>query len=1120
LHRVLPVAFALLFLCVSPVSAQSTPDRQWVVFRQSDGLASNDVYAVLAQNDVIWVGTANGVSRFDGHWQSFVAAMSDTGPHTEVDLNKVTALAAANLEGVVWAGTEAGLLVVGEKDRGWRIVKEFGVPIHALAVSDDIVWIGTKQGLFSLRDNILTHVTEVGAIPVLALLQWNDGTTFVGSAQALWRISIDLTEIESLQLLDANHVPIAGPFTGIWDDTTSHIWISTATSVFQYSTLTGEIAKYAQPFGIETAEITDIKGVARESVWVASKDSGAAQFHLTGNEVVSMQSWGSHVQGGLSANDIRSIATDRDGSVWFATSTGLFRYQPWAFQPIDDRIYSLPVNDLLFDRKGQLWIATAGEGVQLRAERYQKATIFTSDNSELPSDLVFNLEEDAAGRVWAITSDGAAYFDAQRWQRPLALRQLNWTSSGVLKADKLGIWLGTAKGLAYFQLDDESVTIMPPLAGRPISAIEIDSLGRLWVADIKGALWRREIDGAWSNAAGLDIDDTSTLFRSGARLHLRSNVASLDIDDASDVPVTAFYPETEPPGSMIAAFKGYGIYRTRDTGWEAIDKNRRGSSDQVSAMLADSNTTTIWVGSETGLTRFDQYGGAFFDAQDGLQPGAIHAIAQDTTGAYWFGGDRGLSHYVPEQGRPWIQLSGIDGNDLRASDEPWQVLSSEPIEVNFNYGDLQTPPEKLRVYVRLIDGEHTGTWQPLVSGAFHTSLPATGHYHLEYMVRDQSFNYSPISSVALVATTAPKFTNIPLLGKMENRIFQLLVIFAFLTVFGFGYVSLEIVQHRRRVSDVVARGYNPYISGEPVRREDMFFGRHELLQRIVSTLHNNSIMIHGERRIGKTTLLYQLANTLRQIDDPEYWFVALYVDLEGTAEEAFFHLLMEETTQHVRSLEKVDETQHRVLDELYFHATLATDYNDRTFSRDLRQVIRMLEEYSVRHCNGRQVRLILLMDEMDTLSRYHHLIQQQLRRIFMREFAASVGAVVAGIEINKDWERVESPWFNLFNEIAMQPFGREEAIQLLVEPVRGYYIFEPEVIEFILEQSDGRPYRIQQYAMEAVNEMLCYKRRRIKMHDVLIAHAIIQWDSQANKMQTGDLVLEVLPVAASAPETT
>jgi hypothetical protein len=208
-----------------------------------------------------------------------------------------------------------------------------------------------------------------------------------------------------------------------------------------------------------------------------------------------------------------------------------------------------------------------------------------------------------------------------------------------------------------------------------------------------------------------------------------------------------------------------------------------------------------------------------------------------------------------------------------------------------------------------------------------------------------------------------------------------------------------------------------------------------------------------------------------------------------------------------------------MLDDLHFHATPATVYNDRVFSRDLRQVIQMLEEYSARHCGDRHVRLILLMDEMDTLSRYDHLIQQQLRRIFMREFAASVGAVVAGIEINKDWERVESPWFNLFNEIAMQPFGRDEAIQLLVEPVRGYYIFEPEAIDFILQRSDGRPHRIQQYAMEAVNEMLRHKRRRIKMHDVLTAHAIIQWDSQTSKAQISSSALETLPLAASSPGT-
>ena len=1094
-HRFPLVAFVLLILFASPVSAQSTPDRQWVVFRQSDGLASNSVFSVLAQDDVIWFGTASGISRYDGRWQSFDSAMSNTGTPLEIALNKVTVLATGNSEGVVWAGNEAGLLFVKGEDEVWRVAKEFGVPIRALVSSDDIVWVGTEQGLFALRNNIVTHVAEVSDASVFTLLLWDDAV-WAGSAQALWRISTDVTDIEAFQPRKANGLPVAGPFTGLWGDTAGHIWISTDTTAFQYTILTGEITEDTQPFGDEAAEITDIQGVTQESVWVASSGGGAAQFRLAGNEIVSMRNWGGFAQGGLSANDIRDIATDQDGSIWFATSIGVFRYQPWAFQPIEDREYSLPVNDLHFDRKGQLWIATAGEGVQLRAERYQQATVFAPDNSGLPGGLVFDLEEDAAGRIWAITSNGVAYFDAQRWQQPSALRQLGATSIGVLKADELGVWIGSAKGLEYFEFADASVTTAPPVAGRPISALEIDALGRLWVADVEGGLWRREVDGAWSIVDGLEIDAA-----------------------AHGVPVTAFYPETAPPGVMIAAFKGYGIYRTRDAGWEAIDKNRRGNSNRVFAMLANSDADAIWVGSETGLARFDRYGGVIFDAEDGLQPGAIRAITQDISGAYWFGGDRGLSYYVPEQGRPWIQLSGIDGGDVKVSDERWQVLAGEPIEVNFNYGDLQTAPEKLRVYVRLIDGAQTEAWQPITADVFHTSLPATGNYRLEYMVRDQSLNYSPIGSVELLGVPAPIFTNVPLLGKVENRIFQLLVIFAFLAVLGFGYVSLEIVQHRRRVSDAVARGYNPYISGEPVRREDMFFGRHELLQRIVSTLHNNSIMIHGERRIGKTTLLYQLANTLRQIDDLEYWFVALYIDLEGTTEDAFFHLLMEEIAQHVRSLEKVDETEQQMLDDLHFHTTLATAYNDRTFSRDLRLVIQMLEAYSTRHCGNRRVRLILLMDEMDTLSRYDHLIQQQLRRIFMREFAASVGAVVAGIEINKDWERVESPWFNLFNEIAMQPFGRNEAIQLLVEPVRGYYIFEPEAIDFILQRSDGRPHRIQQYAMEAVNEMLRHKRRRIKMHDVLTAHAIIQWDSQAGKAQTGGSALDALPLAASSPGT-
>jgi Trp operon repressor len=340
---------------------------------------------------------------------------------------------------------------------------------------------------------------------------------------------------------------------------------------------------------------------------------------------------------------------------------------------------------------------------------------------------------------------------------------------------------------------------------------------------------------------------------------------------------------------------------------------------------------------------------------------------------------------------------------------------------------------------------------------------------------------------------------LPLLGEIESRIFNLLLVFGALAMVGFGYVSYEIFLHNHRVSEAVRRGFNPYISGEPVRREEMFYGRHELLQRIVATLHNNSIMIHGERRIGKTTLLYQLANALRQVEDEEYWFVPVLIDLEGTTEDKLFLQLAEDIYQTAISLPALTPSAQRSLQFLACHRwstanpedELPSQYTDREFGRDLRTIVRMLEQYAEQQQDQRQLRLILLLDEVDTLSQFNPIYQQQLRRIFMRDFAATLGAIVAGIAISKEWDRVESPWFNLFNEIAMAPFSHAEAVELLVEPVRGYYIYEPAALEFIVTHSDGRPYRIQQYGLEAVNHMLKHKRRRIQMGDVEYAHAQI-----------------------------
>jgi len=221
---------------------------------------------------------------------------------------------------------------------------------------------------------------------------------------------------------------------------------------------------------------------------------------------------------------------------------------------------------------------------------------------------------------------------------------------------------------------------------------------------------------------------------------------------------------------------------------------------------------------------------------------------------------------------------------------------------------------------------------------------------------------------------------------------------------------------------------------------------------------------------------------LRQAEDPEWAFIPVYMDLEGTSQVRFFYALIE-TIWGALQAYTLDNPPG-----LHFVESWPEDYTDREFTADLRRILDSVKDAVV----PRKARVILLLDEMDVVSTYDTVAQQQLRRIFMSPLAANLGAVVAGIQISKTWDRLESPWFNMFNEMPLEPFNAEQARQLLVEPVRGIYEWDPEAIEFVIQQSEGYPNRLQQYALEAVNRMSAADRQQITLEDVQAAHEIIE----------------------------
>jgi AAA+ ATPase superfamily predicted ATPase len=294
---------------------------------------------------------------------------------------------------------------------------------------------------------------------------------------------------------------------------------------------------------------------------------------------------------------------------------------------------------------------------------------------------------------------------------------------------------------------------------------------------------------------------------------------------------------------------------------------------------------------------------------------------------------------------------------------------------------------------------------------------------------------------------------------------------------------------RRRA---VRRRFNPYIAGAPVLDDEMFFGRDKLTARMLSVLHHNSLMITGERRIGKTTFLYHLKKVLAADEGSDYRFFPVFIDLQGVPEEAFFHALMSDVVETLR-------LSPATLQSLRF-ARASQVYDGRDFSHDLQRVI---EELKTR--TGMKVKLALLIDEVDVLNEYSERVNQRLRGIFMKTFAENLVAVMSGVGVKRTWNSEVSPWYNFFDEIEITAFSREEAEALIKTPVAGVFRYEPEAVERILDLSQKKPYLVQKLCIHAVNRILEEGRTTVRSADVEAAHQAVLYEGRPGAAEATDI---------------
>ena len=184
----------------------------------------------------------------------------------------------------------------------------------------------------------------------------------------------------------------------------------------------------------------------------------------------------------------------------------------------------------------------------------------------------------------------------------------------------------------------------------------------------------------------------------------------------------------------------------------------------------------------------------------------------------------------------------------------------------------------------------------------------------------------------------------------------------------------------------------------------------QLIRRILSSIHNNSILLVGRAGTGKTSILLCLKGCLADAEDTAMDFYPVYIDIQGVPEELLFATVAD-----------------AVLGQLAFAPPskverYGSDYGHRDLSRDFRSVIQVLRERS-----ARRARLVLLVDGIDELNHYQPRTTQRVRSLFMASLAESLVMVASAVAIDKHWEQEGSPWYNFFEEIELSPTCGEPA---------------------------------------------------------------------------------------------
>ncbi|MBK0384062.1 response regulator [Pedobacter sp. SD-b] len=628
--------FSILFFCLTFLISHAQHLINQLSVNQ--GLSHSDVSVMLQdKSGFIWLGTNNGLNRFDGY--DFKVFKNDLNDENSLPNNRIKSL---------------------------------------LCDSKNRIWIASETNVIAYYDPVSGRFKKIP----LSEKKYRFGTQIIEDEQENIWVTTNTNELLKLQLKN-DSVENSGVLLPFKSDIVSissfmsQIWICTsADGLWRFNQNTGEIKPVEkegilQPFSIKKLGDQLLVGASNGVFSINNRSKIKQLYHGKLSRVSSLIK--------DYKNDIWVGLFD-EGVLWLQPDSG-GNYQLKQVYNAKNLLSTNRINQLFIDSFDILWIATSGGGVHYIDLRAKPFALINKENSTIPDNYITAIYENQ-NNYWIGTRSGLTEYNKKTGTSFL---KTDGHIAAIFEDRNGQLWVSKRYDGLWVYKNDQLLKIFKADTSGEFPTSEImgaaeDNFGRIWAATFnKGVVI---IDAATKNVLSelniksyLPTNNLNFLYldpklKGVAWLGSRDKgLLKVSFKDLSKISVTKY--EFDPKdstslgsnyvwpilrsskGDLWVGALGAGLNKLiingKKEGFKRYTEKDGLPDNDIESILED-NAGNLWLGGK-GLTKFNPQKQTFFvyDVKDGLQSNSfkIGAAFKNKRGILYFGGINGLNYFNP-----------------------------------------------------------------------------------------------------------------------------------------------------------------------------------------------------------------------------------------------------------------------------------------------------------------------------------------------------------------------------------------------------------------------------------------------------------------------------------------